>query len=428
MFFLANPINERRSIMTDSQHTNEVNSKLILEKLNNLESRISRIESKLRYVSTRGAYEREEDENDRGIGIKNHKDSSFESNLVEYGLSWLSTIVFIFGIIFLMSYIRNIGYPILAAFTGYVAAASLFIFTYLLRNSLSHIIKFLNTCGLLLVYIVTLRLHFLSTEPLINSEILAIFLLSISIGAIVWYTFRRRSEFLAFLSALLILISGIITDSTYITLSFVAVAAGLSLIYFIKFSWWRQLIIIMFLVYVNHLVWLLGNPFMGHPMKFVESHQFNIIFLFIYGLIFSSTIVISKKNKISDNVIGLISILNAMNFSLLIFLLSFLFFKENYFIIFVPIALICLGFFCFSQIQKRKIICPCFLCLFWIFGFKCIDIWICKPSGFILLARFTKFDRCLHGTLVQIQNNRCSQFPIIRNYTDHLSDKLTIVG
>ena len=318
--------------MTDSQHTNEVNSKLILEKLNNLESRISRIESKLRYVSTQGAYEREEDENDRGIGIKNHKDSSFESNLVEYGLSWLSTIVFIFGIIFLMSYIRNIGYPILAAFTGYVAAASLFIFTYLLRNSLSHIIKFLNTCGLLLVYIVTLRLHFLSTEPLINSEILAIFLLSISIGAIVWYTFRRRSEFLAFLSALLILISGIITDSTYITLSFVAVAAGLSLIYFIKFSWWRQLIIIMFLVYVNHLVWLLGNPFMGHPMKFVESHQFNIIFLFIYGLIFSSTIVISKKNKISDNVIGLISILNAMNFSLLIFLLSFLFFKENYFI------------------------------------------------------------------------------------------------
>ena len=375
---MANPINERRSIMTDSQNHNEVNSKQILEKLDDLESRISMIEAKLRYVSVRGAYKIEEDENDREIGIKNHKESSIESNLVEYGLSWLSTIVFIFGIIFLMSYIRNVGYPVLASFTGYLASAGLFIFTYLLRNSLSHIIKFLNTSGLLLVYIVTLRLHFFTTEPLINSEFISIFLLSISLGAIVWYTFRRQSEFLAFLSSLLILISGIITDSTYITLSFVAIAAGLSLIYFIKFSWWRQLITIMFLVYVSHLVWLLGNPFMGHTMKFVESHQYNIIFLFIYGLIYSLTIIISKKDKISDNVLGLISILNAMNFSLLIFLLTFLFFKENYSVIFAPIALICLVFSVYLKYRNARLFAPAFYACF---GFMALSVSIYGFAG-----------------------------------------------
>lgn len=357
--------------MTDSQNTNEILNKEILVKLDNLESRISILEAKLRYVSPRRAYDMEEDIDNADIGIKKQKDSSIESNLVEYGLSWLSTIVFIFGIIFLMSYIRNIGHPILAAFTGYLAALGLFIFTHLLRSSLSHIIKFLNTCGLLLIFIVTLRLHFFSTEPLISSEFLAILLLSISLGTIVWYSIRQKSEFLAFLSTLLILISGIIIDSSYVTLSFVAVAAGISLIYFIKFSWWRQLITIMFFVYVTHLIWLLGNPFMGHSMKFVESHQYNIIFLFIYGLIYSSTIVVSKKDKISDNVIGLISILNALDFSLLIFLVAFLFFRENYSIIFAPIALICLGFSVFLKYRNERSFAPAFYACF---GFLALSV------------------------------------------------------
>jgi len=384
---LADPKNERRSIMTDPQNPNEVNSKLILEKLDNLESRISRIEAKLRYVSPREAYEREGDDDYRDIGIKKPKDSSIESNLVEYGLSWLSTIVFIFGIIFLMSYIRNIGYPILAAFTGYMAASGLFIFTYLLRNSLSHIIKFLNTSGLLLVYIITLRLHFFSAEPLINSQVLAILLLSISLGAIVWYTIRRQSEFLAFLSSLLILISGIITDSTYVTLSFVALASILSLVFFIKYNWWRQLITIMFFVYVTHLIWLLGNPFMGHTMKFVEFHQNNIIFLFLYGLIYSSTIVISKEDKISDNVLGLISILNAINFSLLIFLLTILFYKENHTGIFASIAILCLGFSVYLKYRNARLFAPAFYACF---GFMALSVSIygfaSLPDSYYLLA------------------------------------------
>ncbi len=357
--------------MTDSKNSNEVINRQINEKLNTLESRISRIEAKLRYISPQEAYEREEDEDYRNVKIKKPEDSAIESNLVEYGLSWLSTIVFIFGIIFLMSYIRNIGYPILAALTGYLASFSLFIFTHLFRNSLSHIIKFLNTSGLLLVYIVTLRLHFFTTEPLIGSEVLSMILLLISLGAIVWYAIRRKSEFLAFLSTLLVLISGVVSDSTYITLSFIATAAGLSLIYFIKFMWWRQLITTMFLVYISHLIWLLGNPFMGHTMKIVESHQYNIIFLFLFGLIFSSTIVITKKDKVTDNVLGLISILNAINFSLLILLLTVVFYKENYTVIFSSIAFLCLIFSVFLKYRGERSFAPAFYACF---GFMALSV------------------------------------------------------
>ena len=211
--------------MTEYSKTESANNELIIEKLNALESRIKRIELRLRHVSPGSLYENEDGEEFEEIKIKKPEGSVIESNLVEYGLSWLSTIVFVFGIIFLMSYIRINSSPILASITGYAAAAGLFIFTHLLRNSLSHIIKFLNTCGLLLVYIVTIRLHFFSPEPVIDSTGISLALLSISLGFFVWYTIKSKSELLAFFSILLVLTSAIISDSTYITLSFITISA-----------------------------------------------------------------------------------------------------------------------------------------------------------------------------------------------------------
>ena len=357
--------------MNESSNSDTFSNELIIEKLNALESRIKRIELKLRYVSPGASFENADDEEDQEIKLKKPEESVIESNLVEYGLSWLSTIVFIFGIIFLMSYIRINGYPLLAALTGYMAASGLFIFTYLLRNSLSHISKFLNTCGLLLVYIITLRLHFFSPEPIINSTILALILLSISLGLIVWYAIMRKSELLAFLSILLVLISGVISDSTYITLSFITISAGLSLFYFVKFSWVRQLVVAIFLVYLTHLTWLLGNPFMGNPLKIVESHQYNIIFLFLYGLIFSSTIVVSEKTKSSDNVLGFVTILNAINFSLLILLLTIVFYKDNYSGIFISIAAMCLIFSVALKYKGERLFAPAFYACF---GFMALSV------------------------------------------------------
>jgi len=364
--------------MNDSKKKNELNSQEIIEKLNSLESRMSRIEAKLKYFSPRGVYEREGSDEDDDFKLKKPESSAIESNLVEYGLSWLSTIVFIFGIIFLMSYIRNIGYPVMATITGYLAALAIFLFTYLFRNSFSHIVTFLNTSGLLLLYIVTLRLHYFSPQPIIPDTGIALILLSVTLGAQTWYAIKRRSEFLAFLSILLILISGIINDSTYIILSSVAVAAALSLWYFVRFNWWRQLIVTIFLVYITHMIWILGNPFMGHTMKFVTSHQYNIIFLFIYGLIFSSTILVSKKDKISENVLGFISILNAINFSVLILLIIFLFYKENYTGIFASIALLCLIFSIYLKYKSEQSFAPAFYACF---GFMAMSVSIYGFSG-----------------------------------------------
>ena len=94
--------------MSEANNPDPSSNQQIIDKLNALESRIKSIESHLRYISPRFGYEREEEEEYSEIRIKKPTDSAIESNLVEYGLTWLSTIVFIFGIIFLMAYIRSI--------------------------------------------------------------------------------------------------------------------------------------------------------------------------------------------------------------------------------------------------------------------------------------------------------------------------------
>ena len=346
--------------MKDSDKPDKLDHQQLTERLSALESRISRIEARLRLYSPREALRGEDSEEEYEFRIRKPKGSVFESNLVEYGLSWLSTIVFILGIIFLMSYVRNNGYPVLASATGYLAVTAILVFTYLFRNSFSHITAFLNTSALLLLYIVTLRLHFFSPQPLIPAAGTGLLLLGLAWAAQTWYAIRKRSEFLGFISILLLLISGIISDSTYITLTSVALASALSLVFFIRFSWWRQLIAAVFLVYVTHLIWLSGNPFMGHSLKFVTAHQYNIAFLFVYGLIFSSTVLVSKKDTISENVLGFISVLNAMNFSVLILLIALLFYKENYTGIFASITLLCVAYSILLKYRTQQTFAPAF--------------------------------------------------------------------
>ena len=368
--------------MSNSNSSNEINPKSIMEKLESMEARISRIEAHIGYRTYR-----EEDNQEKSIGLPETENSAIESNVVEYGLGWLSTIVFFFGIVFLMTYIKNIGYPVLAVIAGYAATACSFIFTYLLRKSFPHLVQVLNVSGLLLIFYITLRLHFFSTDPIINNTYVALLLMAIAIGAQVYYSIQKKSELLAFLSVLLVLLTAIFSDSTNLTLSIIVIAAGLSFYYFYKYSWWRQLIFSVFLVYSTHVIWLLSNPIMGHPMQAVESHQFNLLYLMAYGIIFSITILLSKKGQISDNVLASITIINALNFTFILSLVVAIFFKEDYVIIFGFIAIICLVFSIYLKSNTKRLFAPAFYASF---GFMALSVCIYGfaklPDSYYLLA------------------------------------------
>jgi hypothetical protein len=345
--------------MNNSKESTGSNDLANVEKIDVLESRISKIESVLKYIAPDLFSETLGEEQDTERAGKS-EDSILETNLVEVGLSWLSTIIFILGVLFLMTYIRSIGYPLLGSLIGYVAAGILLVFTYIFRLSFSRIIHFLNASGLILIYLVTLRLHYFTEQPVIENSVTELILLTISLCIFIGYAVIRKNEAIAFLSIILLLITGIIIDTTYVTFTLVTIAAVISFFYFVKFTWWRQLIATIFMVYLTHLIWLLGNPFMGHELKIVEAHQNNIVFLFIYGFILSSTIFIAKKDEMSETVHSFISVLNAMNFSVILIILTFVFYKENYTGIYLSIATLCLAFSVILKYKTEQLFPPAF--------------------------------------------------------------------
>jgi len=255
----------------------------IFEKLRSLESRIDSIE----FMVNKGGIQVEDpvlspsrgsDETELSLSSTQDNDSIFESKIVEYGLAWFGSIVLLFGVIFLIVYLKGLGYHIAASVIGYIVTGIVFSVSYLLRKAFSHLVYVLNFTGFLLTYYITLRLHFFTSEPLIPNTGLIMILLSIIIGMQFYYAIIKKSEFLAGIGLVMILLIAVFSDQTHISLIINTLAAAISLVLFTRYNWWRLLLMSVFLVYLLHLLWFLSNPIMGHPLKAVEAHQHNLIY------------------------------------------------------------------------------------------------------------------------------------------------------
>jgi len=51
-----------------------------------------------------------------------------------------------------------------------------------------------------------------------------------------------------------------------ITLPLLTLIAASSFYFFVRYSWWRLTLVLLLLVYLSHLLWLMNNPLLGHPI------------------------------------------------------------------------------------------------------------------------------------------------------------------
>ncbi|MFC2123330.1 hypothetical protein ACFLU5_00855 [Bacteroidota bacterium] len=365
----------------------------ILEKLHSLERRLDKIEEFLEVDKTNLITSQQKSsplKDESAINDKGHDHESeniFESKIVEYGLAWFGSIVFLFGVIFLMTYLRSLGYQVIASTAGYIATFGVFIAAYLLKKPFPKLVYVLKLSGYLLIYYITLHLHFFSTSPLISSKGISLLLLLVVISIQLYFAIRSKSEFTTSLAVILMLLTAIFYDNTYVTLSIFTLTSVVALVLFVRFNWWRVLLFTLFLVYISHLIWFLGNPIMGHPMAAVEEHQNNLIFLFSYVVIFSSTIFLANKSKLSDNVVAAISIWNAITFTLILLLEVLRFYEENYVWIFGFITIVCLLFSVFLKSRSEREFAPAFYACF---GFMALSVAVYGmmnlPQAYLYLA------------------------------------------
>lgn len=356
----------------------------ILEKLHSLESRLEKLEGKL---SSENFILRDAGINEDEGNLVEVDKAVIESNIVEYVLAWVGSIILLFGITFLMTFTQNQVNGILASLIGYVAVAAVFVMGFYLRSSFPHLSYLLNIGAHLLLYYVTLRLYFFSPHPVLPVKSLVILLMLAAAGVQLWSAMRKSSELMGAVGLVLILVTAVISDSTYYTLSMLVLASLISFLLLMRYGWWRQLILSIVTVYLCHALWLFGNPLMEHPFAVVQTPQFNLLYLFAYGTVFSLIPLVKQKDNLPDSVYPASIILNGISFSFLILMVVFSFYTSGYVWIFGIISAICLLYSVYLKYRTTRLFDSAFYACFSFMAFSiAIYGYANLPGAYFLLS------------------------------------------
>ncbi|MCK4853648.1 MAG: hypothetical protein KAT31_05290 [Bacteroidales bacterium] len=370
--------------MTGPVSENDSNIEKLLNQYDTLEKRISLIEARLGAADILIKKQMEEDQEfdiPSGIG------ADIEVRIGSHGLAWLGNIVLIFGIMFLMTYAQNLGYSLLPSILGYLLAGSIFMVAHKIRKSLSHLDFMLNFSGYILAFYVTLRLYFFTPDPVISQFGVGLAIILILIASLIGFAIRKKSEFLATLAIIFLVATALFSGVTHVTLALLVSAAAASAFLFLWKEWRHLLMVSLFLVYISHLIWLMGNPILGNPLGVVDLHQNNLYYLFAYVSIYAFMTLAPGKESIPERFYLSLVIWNAISFMLLVLMVVLAFYEESYAGIFALITIICLAYSVVLYMRRTREFIPA---LFACFGFMAMSVSVYGytglPNAHLLLA------------------------------------------
>jgi len=367
--------------MTDQKLT----QKELLARIDSFEERISRLEELIKSgVRTNNLNSKISVSEDLAPEFYNPLS---ESKVFEHGLAWIGSAVLLLGMIFTMLFVNNAFGGISAFLLGIVSGGLTFFFSGMLKKTLSYMAFMFSICAHLLIYYAILRLHFFTNTPVVGSLWPVLGLLLLSVAFLFYKADMAKSQLMGFIAYSLLVLTSLFTDETQVTLSLL-VAATVIVIYFLNRHGWETLLILsIFMVYMGHTLWLIGNPLLGHPVGAVASPQNNLLYLFMYGGLYSVVPFLKQNGKISVESGNATIILNSLAFSVLMLLVVLTYYSKNYIWIFLGVSLLCL---IYAIVLNYKIESR-FDSFFYVnFGFMALSIAVYGysnlPGSFIFLA------------------------------------------
>lgn len=363
----------------------------IREELRSLEIRITSIEASLEYLNGRtiqsGEKESLQADADFEQNSSLNSEESIEFRVGEFGMAWLGNIVLLFGIIFLVQYLQNSGNLMFSALTGFVSVAAIYAVSYFTRVSYSYLSKLFAYSGHLLLFFMALRLHFFQAEPLIRDGLVGLFILIVVAGVLMYLSYRRKSQLMAGLVLLMMLITGIISNSPQFTSGMTALVALLAVMLYSRFGWINLVFIFISLIYLTHIDWLLNNPLMGNKLEFIKSPGTGYLYFYSTGLIFSLLALIPKKENVSDDFIITSVVWNGLGFSFVLILTVLNYLTNNYVPVFGFIAVICLAY---SIVLQSRSFLKITASMYALYGFIALSVAIygilLLPKAYMLLS------------------------------------------
>jgi hypothetical protein len=330
------------------------------------------------------------DDEDEEISFKFRKsdDTQYESNIGEYGLAWLGNVVLFFGITFLVEYLRISGYNAISSVFGFTSVAGIFGLAFYFRESNPYMARIFNLNGYLLSFYVTLKLHFLTADPIIASKALGLILLLAVTGFLLFLSIRKNFTILTGLSIILFAVTAVVSDSTHLMLPMATLISIIGTALLFRDGSIRFVFLSIFLVYLINLLWLLNNPLMGHQLQVITNPQSGYIYLFIVSANYSLIALMPSKEPeySSTGIIGAI-VFNGIGFALLMGLYILSFFPNNYV---YPTGFIAGYCMTYSIILKVRSVWKISAALYALFGFValtgCIYGIYHFPQAYFLLA------------------------------------------
>ncbi|MCX6253234.1 MAG: hypothetical protein NTV31_02020 [Bacteroidia bacterium] len=318
----------------------------ISRRLESLELRLSRLESVLIVTDNINLHRSEEQvqtvDTQLNSNILYEEEKGLESKIGRFGLAWLGNIVLLFGIAFLAQYLMNLGYRYLSILLGYFAVASIFFLANYFKKTNVHLAFMFKMNALLLLYYITLKLHFFSVSPVVPDKTISVVILLLLVAFQTYLSIRNKSQAFAALSMLFALTTAITGDATHFMLPLVILTSAGAIYYYYRFNWEPLLVVTIFLTYISFFLWMFGNPFMGHPMQLITEQHYGIIYLFGLGACFSIILLFRKRDASSDDFLTGVTITNGILFTILLLLVVLGFFSTNYVACFAIITICCL--------------------------------------------------------------------------------------
>ena len=322
----------------------KLTQKELMDRINAFDERISRIEALLSAGARPGnlagvsAHDRSADQNEEFANPLS------ESKVFEHGLAWIGSSVLLLGMVFTMLYVNNVFGGITAFVLGIAAASLTFFLAGILKKTLTYMAFMFTISAHLLIYFSLLKLHFFTENPVIGNMWMVLVLLLASIAVLFYKADSVKSQLMGFIAYALLIATALFADQTQVTLLLFVLATATVLYFLFKNGWDTLLILSIFMVYIGHTLWLIGNPLSGHPVGAVSTPQNNLIYLFLYGMIYSVVPFLKQQGKLSAEVSNATVILNSMAFSVLLLLVVLTFYTKSYIWIFLGLSILCLAY------------------------------------------------------------------------------------
>lgn len=324
--------------------------KKIAKRLNLIEDRLVRLESLLVQSKENSELLSQEAISLEGTSLISEKlneeeDKGIEVRIGRFGLAWLGNIVLLFGITFLAQNLMNLGSYLLSALIGYISAALIFSLAVFLEKKNGHLSSIFRINAHLLLFYITLRLHFFSDRLLVANHVIILCLLSALVALQVYLAIKDKSQTFGAISVLFALTTGILSNSTHFMLFMIILAAAGSVFYYYRFKWEALLVITIMLAYISFFIWFLGNPVMGGEIKIMTEHKSGIFYFFVLGAIFSSVLLLRNRDLSSTEFLIVVTFVNGILFTILLTFIVMGLFSKNYVGLFTVISFCCL---CYS--------------------------------------------------------------------------------